>query len=437
MRPLSFLLLWLPLILASSSSSDDSTDTVIERTFPLVETPSAAYSFNEEAPFLPDDLWIKISENLDGASLWNMSLVNKHLGALLRGSQGFQRILSEATEYEVLDVLEASELKIYWYHLDLFRNSVGWMTNWAVKQPDSSRSLFSMIEKLTERLQEKAGDWKTFYYFLTTFSGTSEVSPALLDPTIINDIWECIHELPRESLTHAYISRRKFYLPDPSAQKLFDKIDPKLVVRFAFSRRNMYTSMFLPSLLCDYLLPSFRGEFQVIPYENECIRLIFKKCSGWFKPYFARLAWALRLQYGLEFESKMGPICEFLEDFGFNPKQIMPIPLIDKLNSLEIKFIYAVAIQWGLDTTNINSGIQLTESDMTEITQMSLLNAKNMRNLMAANSSNDSSKMRKMHLVDGELVSEADSRYQKYLKRKRDEEDGTDDQEIKRPRLIQ
>lgn len=432
MRPLSFwLCICVPLVSAATPSRKDE---IIDDTFPVIQTSSSSHLFNEEAIYFPDDIWFKFCDRLDGPTLWNMGLVNKHLGALLRSPVGFRDILKALPPFELLDILESSDLKIYSYHLDLFRESVGWATSWTLKQPRfTGHNILTMAYSLTARLQEKAGDWDAFYYFLTKFSGTTNFNAACLGQAFADHLWGSNNLMPWEMKLGFQMMHQDYFLPEPSDRRLFDWMDAKFVTRITFSTGARYRCMFLPLLMSDYLLPCFRGELLVSPYEKGCLRLIFKHCSFWFQPYFSHLMLALYQLTGSVEKSEptlIEPICSFLEDFGFVWKKIMPRivsikhwqALLNQKDSSSTKLMHAVAIQWNLDVNE----------DGVDTQQLGKCSAKNMRYLMCQLTSMNHSKMKKMHLLDGQIVTETSPQYQETLKRKREEETGTED---KRPRL--
>lgn len=404
-------------------------EKALSKTFPIIEKLSSSYYFNDDATTFPDDLWIKICEDLDGPSLWNMGLVNKHLGALLRSSTGFQRILMAKSGHEFLDLLASSELKLYAYHSKLFRDSPQWQTSWTQKQPNpKTLTIFAVCYELAVRLRDRAGDWDAFYYFLARFAGTSDFHVGTLDPAIIDDVWQGRTDAGDKRLPSVFGPQQYYYLPEPSAQKLFDRIDPKLVVRITFSSGPQHQCMFLPVLMSDYVLPSFRGELILSSSEKDCLRVIFRHSTKWLGPYFKRLVRALHL---LGSEAAALPIQKFLHDLGFSWKKVVPkMDLTNnnfraafRLDRKSFGLICAVAWQWNVE---LRSEAHADDEFVQSTKQIS---AKNMRYLMCGNATLDHSQMKKVSLVD------VNPRDLETLKRKRDDEDGdADEGDVKRRR---
>lgn len=420
---------WLCLHLVLTTLFSTNTSAGLSLIFPSIKSSSSQYVFNPEAVTLVDDVWIKIGEHLDGPTLWNISLVNKYLGALFRGPTGISRILEYMGQYQLLNILESSELKISSDLIQLFRDSPGWATYWARNHPEFRENLYSLMQRLTMRLQDKAGDWIAYYYFLTEFFTVPTLKIESLGQSILEDIWSSTSKTAGGS---SRLITQNFYLPEPNGQRLFDRIDPKLVAQITFSQCPGQSSMFFPLLLADYVLPSYRDDLEIGSYEKGCLRMIFRYRSVWFRSYFTRLMLALYMSSGSVGEIQ--PMCRFLSEFGFIWKKLVREvnseeyfqELLDSINCEELNVVLAIASQWKLDVAKIHERAQsIMKQASPELSEShSKINAKNMRYLMCTDVSMDHSKMLYMHFIDGELCGENSERHREILKRKRDEDSG-------------
>lgn len=336
--------------------ADFHTMETVERMFPIVQTTNDDYKWNPEAPQLPDEAWLYIARFLDEVSLWNYGLVNRRLGAVLRGIGGFRKLVLALPDPKVtlLNILASSELGV-----------IGWM--YPLFLYDSKLAGMDMVKTLI------GSDCTITKPALNSIR--DKFLPRALDLMMIRNLWThlfidideelCAPSWMADDLYRCGVSLfgsliQIFYLPKPSGTKLFDRTDGLTLGRIHWSGRAEICDMFVAALMADYVVPALKGDISLSDSETYQLGQVLYQKASVMRPYFCELLWASYFAHG-EIESMLARIEVILRSIGIN----FQVGGYDKLRvenfklkqdakqKYDMKNVYVIAIQMCIDIQKI------------------------------------------------------------------------------------
>lgn len=285
----------------------------------------------------------------DEISLWNLGLVNKSLGYLVRSNiKEFIRELPDG-QIAVLRVLASSELDLHDWMLPFFcftslRKVFGFKEcnlRFVCPQKDE-------IRYIRARFISRVRGLKLLRFFYTGWFDTSDDIP--IPSHIASDLYQCTCDMPPSVFIDT--NKLQFYLPI-TEEKLFDHVDPFFVCQVHWSQRADLNQMFMPALMSDYIIPCMRGELVLNERERYILRVLMKYQQWIITPYFDDLFLASRLNTDLV----KAKIHAFLDQLG--PGTHTTGIIIRSASSLIYEYsreasrpldkMYAIALQAGLD----------------------------------------------------------------------------------------
>lgn len=153
-----------------------------------------------------------------------------------------------------------------------------------------------------------------------------------------------------------------FYIPAEEHQKLLELVEPKLVAAaISITHEASRRTIFVPSLLVEYIIPSFFDKALLTEKELKTLREILKSANSVFRDYFNYLLWGCYFISGekrKDEKSTILPISSHLEHLGFDwSKLFYKFPSKKEIptffNELDISRVFRIAKQWGLDINQI------------------------------------------------------------------------------------
>lgn len=303
---------------------------------------------------LPAELWLQILSEAAPFDLWNISIVNKFLGALVRTETSGQ--VQRMKKMEVLEHI------IYTSDLNL---------------PKSLWHPWHEADKLHQVLREHMAEVDRYYYDPTYKVALTRITDPEFVIQLLKDRFkwnETARLIPRSTMDQLYRCDRQsgsslMWIPNDNGPKLFQIMSPNhclmtVMHLIVHNCGNFSTRSFIvPALISQYILPAYKGDIILSQEEIDSIKVVAPFLSKPMSEYFIHLHWALFYQTNtVNITNKtIGRIARLMQSLGFKWKDTayprLTTPLCNKrkagLSVNQQETILRVAKQWDLDLDKI------------------------------------------------------------------------------------
>lgn len=300
---------------------------------------------------IPCEVWVEIFKRVstNPVEFFKSLRICKTFFAILHNNCDF--ILTDAItdETELADALRASDIQFSYRMLYIFRRRI----------MDMSAALGKLREKHDNPVNSFKMDIYCNTHDLQLISDifALPVKTKMSLPTVMSNL----------GLTNlgVYCPERcpmHYYVPSEGDQKLFEKIIPEVVViTTSQTMAYHYSSMFVPSLISEYIIPSYFDKNILSDQDLMAVRAAIRNTDDLFYEYFQHLLWACYYLTGdirKTEHTTISKIASHLEHLGFtwnmlfskySPRNFLSI--FEK--TVNMDSIFKVARHWGLDIYRI------------------------------------------------------------------------------------
>lgn len=310
-----------------------------------------AYSSGEGIDILPDDVWAEIFKRVFTSPVHFLTAlrINKTFFTILVNNHGFFLKDLVPNEEALTAMILDSEMQLNISMMPLLHAMISSMSTSESKYLSSER-------------RSCASDIGLITFYRTDDLELLSAVLSIKDMRFPNVSLPCIYRLNKEP-KYERPSNLYFKKPDSEERDLLDLFDAKLILAATCNASNIYvSSIFVPSLISEYILPSYRGTRQLTEDEKAKIKGISNRATRPFRAYFKFLRLACYLITGEIKKAEktvIQPIASHLEDLGLNWTQMFTgLPSKNDLKSTRARIgpmrsIFKIAVQWGLDIKKI------------------------------------------------------------------------------------
>lgn len=306
---------------------------------------------NYQTTRLPDDIWVKriFSEAIIRPSDFLKFLrINKAFFTMLCTNHDFLLNGLVKDEAALTDMIWDSEMTLKSIMFPLLRREMIHMDAETPKDlyghPDNALSIHRM----------------------TIYHHTDDLE--LLSKVFDMALFCCLHNIiPFRELTENIFrpscQTDLYYVrPANERRRVLDLFKPKMILVLS-SRATGHpkSSIFVPALISQYILPAYYNKFLLSKDEKNKIRAIVKRWPIPFRGYFQYVRWACYFITGETRKNEptvIGPIASHLDDLGLDWKLLFYCQPAKKLmpkhiSTLSMDSVFRAAMQWGLDIRRI------------------------------------------------------------------------------------
>lgn len=305
---------------------------------------------------IPSEVWVEIFKHVSTypVDFFNSLSICKTLFAILQNNCNVLLADAITNESAIVNVLRNTEIQFNYKMFDVLRKEIMYLS--------------ATLGKLRER-----DDNDLNWFKLDIFHNTDDlqllsdifalkVKSKMLLPKIIYNL----------GLTDLDIycpigCRMHYFVPSDEHERLFEEVDPRLVViATSYSMSFKFSSMFVPSLIADYIVPSYFDKSLLSGPDLKAIRATIKHTDINFYGYFQNLLWACYFLTGeirRSEKSTITHIASHLEHLGFQwPRLFSKFPSKKQLPRhmlyINMGAMFKVAQQWGLNIRLIAKNTQ-------------------------------------------------------------------------------